>query len=85
LGLHLRPRLAIIGPLFPVVQLQAGLSSTTFSLLTTRPVAMMGLAALSGPWLIARSGPVKGIAAGVRCLTFACLWRGVTLTPSQLL
>lgn len=85
IGLNLRPMLAIIGPLFPVLQLQAGLSATTFSLLTTLPVAMMGLAALSGPWLIARIGPVKGIAAGLLCLTFACLWRGVTLTPSQLL
>ena len=85
IGLNLRPMLAIIGPLFPVLQLQAGLSAMTFSLLTTLPVAMMGLAALSGPWLIARIGPVKGIAAGLLCLTVACLWRGVTLTPSQLL
>lgn len=85
IGLNLRPMLAIIGPLFPVLQLQAGLSAMTFSLLTTLPVAMMGLAALSGPWLIARIGPVKGIAAGLLCLTVSCLWRGVTLTPSQLL
>ena len=85
IGLNLRPMLAIIGPLFPVLQLQAGLTATTFSLLTTLPVAMMGLAALSGPWLIARIGPVRGIAAGLLCLTVACLWRSVTLTPSQLL
>lgn len=85
IGLNLRPMLAIIGPLFPVLQLQAGLTATTFSLLTTLPVAMMGLAALSGPWLIARIGPVRGIAAGLLCLTVGCLWRGVTLTPSQLL
>ena len=38
IGLNLRPLLAIIGPLFPVLQLQAGLSATTFSLLTTLPV-----------------------------------------------
>ncbi|MFL1818634.1 MFS transporter [Pantoea agglomerans] len=85
IGLNLRPMLAIIGPLFPVLQLQAGLSSTAFSLLTTLPVAMMGLAALSGPWLIARIGPIRGITAGLLCLTVACLWRGVTLNPSQLL
>lgn len=84
-GLNLRPMLAIIGPLFPVLQQQAGLSATSFSLLTTLPVAMMGLAALSGPWLIARIGPVTGIAAGLLCLTAACVWRGVNLTAAQLM
>jgi len=85
IGLNLRPMLAIIGPLFPVLQQQAGLSATSFSLLTTLPVAMMGLAALSGPWLIARIGPVRGIAAGLLCLTAACLWRGVNLNSAQLM
>lgn len=85
IGLNLRPMLAIIGPLFPVLQQQAGLSATSFSLLTTLPVAMMGLAALSGPWLIVRIGPVMGIASGLLLLTAACLWRGVNLTPAQLM
>jgi len=85
IGLNLRPMLAIIGPLFPVLQQQAGLSATAFSLLTTLPVAMMGLAALSGPWLIARMGPVTGIAVGLLCLAAACLWRGVNLTSAQLM
>ncbi|MDH2067162.1 MFS transporter [Pantoea sp. GD03673] len=84
-GLNLRPMLAIIGPLFPVLQQQAGLSAMVFSLLTTLPVAMMGLAALSGPWLIARFGAVTGISAGLICLTLACLWRGVSLTAAQLM
>ena len=85
IGLNLRPMLAIIGPLFPELQQQAGLSATAFSLLTTLPVAMMGLAALSGPWLIARIGTVTGIAAGLLCLAAACLWRGVNLTSVQLM
>ena len=85
IGLNLRPMLAIIGPLFPVLQQHAGLSATAFSLLTTLPVAMMGLAALSGPWLIARIGPVTGIAVGLLCLAAACLWRGVNLTSAQLM
>lgn len=84
-GLNLRPMLAIIGPLFPVLQQQAGLSATLFSLLTTLPVAMMGLAALSGPWLIKRIGPITGIAAGLLCLTVACLWRGINLTACLLM
>ncbi|WP_370513531.1 MFS transporter [Pantoea sp. M_4] len=84
-GLNLRPMLAIIGPLFPVLQQQTGLSATVFSLLTTLPVAMMGLAALSGPWLIARFGPVTATAAGLLCLMVACLWRGLNLTSAQLI
>jgi CP family cyanate transporter-like MFS transporter len=48
-GLNLRPILASVGPLFSVLQREVGLSATEFSLLTTLPVAMMGLAALSGP------------------------------------
>lgn len=84
-GLNLRPMLAIIGPLFPALQQQGGLSATTFSLLTTLPVAMMGLAALAGPWLMARAGSVRGITAGLLCLTLACLWRGYSLSPPQLI
>lgn len=47
-GLNLRPILASVGPLFSVLQREAGLTATQFSLLTTLPVAMMGLAALCG-------------------------------------
>lgn len=84
-GLNLRPLLAIIGPLFPALQQQAGLSATTFSLLTTLPVAMMGLAALAGPWLLKRSGVARGIAAGLICLAIASLWRGFSLSPLSLI
>jgi len=84
-GLNLRPLLAIIGPLFPALQQQAGLSATTFSLLTTLPVAMMGLAALAGPWLLKRSGAARGIAAGLICLAIASLWRGFSLSPLSLM
>jgi CP family cyanate transporter-like MFS transporter len=60
-GLNLSPILASVGPLFSVLQREAGLTATQFSLLTTLPVAMMGLAALCGPWLLARVGAVRGI------------------------
>jgi len=84
-GLNLRPMLAIVGPLFPALHQQTGLSGTTFSLLTTLPVAMMGLSALSGPWLLARFGPVRGIAIGLLCLAVASLWRGTTISSGQLI
>ncbi|ELY4852627.1 MFS transporter [Cronobacter turicensis] len=84
-GLNLRPILASIGPLFSVLQREAGLSATAFSLLTTLPVAMMGVAALSGPWLLARAGAVRGIMAGLLVLLLACLLRGVTASLTGLM
>jgi CP family cyanate transporter-like MFS transporter len=63
-GLNLRPILASVGPLFSVLQREAGLTATQFSLLTTLPVAMMGLAALCGPWLLARIGAVGELCSG---------------------
>ncbi len=76
-GLNLRPILASIGPLFTVLQREVGLSATAFSLLTTLPVAMMGVAAFSGPWLLARAGAVRGILAALFLLFIACIVRGV--------
>ncbi|EMA1847698.1 MFS transporter, partial [Cronobacter turicensis] len=84
-GLNLRPILASIGPLFSVLQREAGLSATAFSLLTTLPVVMMGVAALSGPWLLARTGAVRGIMAGLLVLLLACLLRGVTASLTGLM
>jgi hypothetical protein len=43
------PHSGFCRPLFSVLQREAGLTATQFSLLTTLPVAMMGLAALCGP------------------------------------
>lgn len=84
-GLNLRPILASIGPLFTVLQREAGLSATAFSLLTTLPVAMMGVAALSGPWLLANVGAVRGIMAALVILLLACLVRGFTTTLTGLM
>lgn len=84
-GLNLRPILASIGPLFTILQREAGLSATAFSLLTTLPVAMMGGAALSGPWLLARVGAVRGIMAALVILLLACLVRGFTATLTGLM
>ncbi len=84
-GLNLRPVLASVGPLFSVLQHEVGLSATEFSLLTTLPVAMMGLAALCGPWLLARIGAVRGIAFGLFILLAACLLRGFSVTLASLM
>ncbi|WP_257895816.1 MFS transporter, partial [Enterobacter roggenkampii] len=84
-GLNLRPILASVGPLFSVLQREAGLTATQFSLLTTLPVAMMGLAALCGPWLLARIGAVRGIMLGLFILLVACSLRGFSTSPESLM
>lgn len=84
-GLNLRPILASVGPLFSVLQGEAGLTATQFSLLTTLPVAMMGLAALCGPWLLARAGAVRGIMLGLFILLVACSLRGFSTSLTGLM
>jgi len=84
-GLNLRPILASVGPLFTVLQREAGLTATQFSLLTTLPVAMMGLTALCGPWLLARVGAVRGIMVGLFILLVACLLRGFITSSESLM
>ena len=84
-GLNLRPILASVGPLFSVLQREAGLTATQFSLLTTLPVAMMGLAALCGPWLLARVGAVRGIMLGLFILLVACSLRGFSTSLTGLM
>ncbi|MGX5026359.1 MFS transporter [Enterobacter asburiae] len=84
-GLNLRPILASVGPLFTVLQREAGLTATQFSLLTTLPVAMMGLAALCGPWLLAKAGAVRGIMIGLIILAAACSLRGLNASAVSLM
>ena len=84
-GLNLRPILASVGPLFSVLQREAGLTATQFSLLTTLPVAMMGLAALCGPWLLSRVGAVRGIMLGLFILLVACSLRGFSTSLTGLM
>ena len=84
-GRNLRPILASVGPLFSVLQREAGLTATQFSLLTTLPVAMMGLAALCGPWLLARIGAVRGIMLGLFILLVACSLRGFSTSLTGLM
>jgi CP family cyanate transporter-like MFS transporter len=46
---------------------------------------MMGLVALSGPWLLARTGAVRGITVGLSILLFACLFRGFSTSLTGLM
>ncbi|MGB9097435.1 MFS transporter [Erwinia sp.] len=75
-GLNLRPLMAAIGPLLPLLQRQEQLSGTTISLLTTLPVMMMGLMALASGTLLRRIGYSRGITFGLGIITLACFLRG---------
>lgn len=77
IALNLRPIMAAMGPLFPLLQREAQLNATQLSLLTTLPVIMMGLAALGGPVLLRTLGEVRGIALGLILLALACVVRGI--------
>ncbi|VXC58796.1 Cyanate transport protein CynX [Pseudomonas sp. 8Z] len=77
LGLNLRPVLAAIGPLLDRIQLDTGLDHIGASLLTSLPVVIMGLGALTAAVLRERLGEGNGILLGVLLIAVACLLRGV--------
>lgn len=75
IGLNLRPIMAAIGPLLGTLQDDLGLSNAQGGLLTTLPVMMMGLFALSGPWLLRLVGEVRGVAMGIVLIALSCAAR----------
>lgn len=77
LALNLRPALAGIGPMLDLIEATTGLTHTQASLLTTLPVFVMGLCALSGHRLRRWLGESNGIGAGVALIAVACLARSV--------
>lgn len=85
IALNLRPIMAAMGPLFPLLQREAQLNATQLSLLTTLPVIMMGLAALAGPLLLRQLGEVRGIAAGLVLLALASVARGFDQSAGALI
>lgn len=85
IGLNLRPMLAAIGPLMDVLQADLGLSSAQASLLTTLPLVLMGVCALTGPWLQRLVGEVRGIALGMALIAAANLARFVIDSGSSLI
>jgi MFS transporter, CP family, cyanate transporter len=72
LGINLRPALASIGPLLDMIETATGLSHTQASLLTTLPVFVMGLCALSGRALRRWLGERGGISMGMVLIALAC-------------
>jgi len=77
LALNLRPAMAAVGPLLDLIEAATGMGSTTASLLTTLPVAMIGVGALSIRPLRRRLGERKGVLLGAVLIGLACLARAV--------
>lgn len=75
LGLNLRPILSSISPLLGEIRQATGLSFQSSALLTSLPVACMGLVALVGVRVEARLGEQRGIALGLLMILLACLVR----------
>lgn len=84
-GLNLRPAIAAIGPLLDAIERDTGLTDAGASLLTTLPVALMGVCLLGTARLRALLGERVGIGLGVTLILLACLWRWRQAGALQLL
>lgn len=79
-ALNLRPVMAVQGPLLDLIERETGMGSAAAGLLTTLPVAMMGLGALAGGRLRRLLGERVGIVLGTLLVALACAAR--LLLPS---
>jgi MFS transporter, CP family, cyanate transporter len=64
-GINLRPTMAAVAPLLDEIQHATGLDDTHAGLLTTFPIALMGLCLLATAQMQARLGGRRGIAIGI--------------------
>ena len=85
IGLNLRPIMASISPIVPVLQNALGISNQAVGLLTTLPVAMMGGFALLGSRLQASVGEYKGVLFGLLAIMLACGARFLTQSTLSLI
>ncbi|KVS65304.1 MFS transporter [Burkholderia cepacia] len=74
-GLNLRPALAAVGPLLDMIQRATGIGDGAASLLTTIPILLMGLGALSARRLQRVTGIAGGVWLGVALIGVACASR----------
>ena len=74
-GLNLRPIMASISPIIPVLTDAIGINNQTAGLLTTVPVAMMGCFAFLGPKIQSRMSEYFGILAGLLAIALSCTYR----------
>jgi CP family cyanate transporter-like MFS transporter len=79
-GINLRAVLLAVPPVLPLIRQDLGLSYTATSLLTGLPILLLGLAAVPGAFLIARTSPRAAVAFGLVLLAAGAFLRA--LVPS---
>ncbi|WP_238858123.1 MFS transporter [Faunimonas pinastri] len=84
-GINLRPTMAAIGPLLDAIQQDVGLSDIGASLLTTLPVALMGVGLLGTTRLKTLLGERRGVALGVVMILLSNVLRWQLPTANWLL
>lgn len=85
IGLNLRPIIVSIAPIIPSVQAAIGVNNQIIGLLTTLPVAMMGVFALLSPKLQSSVSQKNGILLGLIVIALACSVRLFISTATVLL
>lgn len=76
-ALTLRPQIVGIGPLIPEIQADLGMSHAVAGLLSTIPVACMGLFAPTAPYLSERVGTARAIGLAVALIGLAGVARAL--------
>lgn len=84
-GINLRPILASVGPLLDVIQEETGLNDSLASLLTTLPVALMGICLLGATTLRRVISDHNGIITGLVLILIASIARAFFPDSAQLL
>jgi CP family cyanate transporter-like MFS transporter len=83
-ALGLRPGIVSIGPVVPDLIVEFGLSHMQASLLTAIPTLLMGLLALSTPWLAHRFGRDRVIISALMVLAFSIALRSLSNSTTSL-
>ena len=74
-GVNLRPIMASVSPIIPILHDMVGMDNQTAGLLTTLPVAMMGIFALFSPRVQAKISEYQGVMLSLFAIAIACLLR----------
>jgi CP family cyanate transporter-like MFS transporter len=85
IAMALRPGIASIGPVLPLISREFSLSHATASLLTTIPTLLMGLLALPTPWLARRFGRNSVLLASLVLLFVSMVARAFVSDVAMLL
>lgn len=76
-GVNLRAVLLAVPPVLPLIRQDLGLSYTATGLLTSLPILLLGLAAVPGAFLIARTSARAAVVIGLTLLAAGTLLRAV--------